>query len=212
MGSPRGNPRASKPRGYSLYMHLRKALFYRDIFSANWLYAAGRSCIGPTTVPSMAVSSKRNRVDKRSSTHDSTHVFWLEESVSAQHFEFWSRDPNHERVPIQPRPGYAPAKKTTHNCFSNLQQQQPQKPQKALTRSQFVKEETINLSPFVRSTSPAERIKESFIVSVKKLDLSSLFFVQSHFEYADCEYCEQHLYLYWKKWGLVFVEELIITS
>ena len=54
-------------------------------------------------------------------------------------------------------------------------------PKKLTPRSQFVKEETINLSLFVRSNSPAERIKDSFIVSVKKLDLSSLFIVQSHF-------------------------------
>ena len=157
-GFPSGKPaRFKTARVLSLYMHLRKALFYRDIFSANLLYAVGRSCIGPTTGSSMTVSSKGNWVDKGLSTHDSTHVFWLEESVSAQHFEFWLRDPNHERVPIQPRPGYAPKKKTTtHTSVSaTCSNQQPQSP-KALKPRSSIPRRRSKISP-VQSTETAPR-------------------------------------------------------
>ena len=172
-GFPSGKPaRFKTARVLSLYMHLRKALFYRDIFSANLLYAAGRSCIGPTIVSSIAVSSKRNRVDKRSRTHDSTHVFWLEESVSAQHFEFWLRDPHHERVPIQPRPGYATAETTTSTSVSKKKQQKAL----SLKPPQSVNLEENQRSPlFSQHKPPRERIFDSFLILVKKLVFSSLF-------------------------------------
>ena len=102
----------------SLYMHHCTALFYRDIFSANFLYAAGRSCIGLTSGSSMTVSSKRNWVDTEFSTHDLTHVFRLDESVSAQDFAFWSRDRHLKRVLIQPRPRYARRRLTTPTSVS----------------------------------------------------------------------------------------------